>query len=353
MAEDTGPGVSPGGETITEEAPERVQPVVTRRHFLIGAGAGAVTAGVVVGGVAVATRPPVAGGPAAAGVLGSAAASAKPAALSPAPISSPAAKAAAGAIPATSRRVSLNIDDKQYDIVVDNRESLWETMNYQLGLSNANLGCDRAQCGACTVLVDGRPINSCTALSARLGRGQKIMTVASLSTGPTVNELHPIQRAFWQQGGFQCGICTRGFIMSTYALLKVNNNPSDADIAEGLAGNICRCGEYKKIFLAVKTAAAEMRGETITNWLAPVSLVTAPKPKTIDPNAPKASKDFQFVTPMATIEQFEPFASRIKALDGIVEVSGSERGVTVTWLSNQLDEAKVRQMLADAGQPVQ
>src|SRR4029453_9214448 len=106
----------------------------------------------------------------------------------------------------------------------DVRESLWETMVYKLGMSSSNLGCDRAQCGACTVLVDGRAVNGCSVFSARLGRGPKIQTIASLATGPGVDGLHPIQRAFWMQGGFQCGICTRGFIMSSYALLQTNQS---------------------------------------------------------------------------------------------------------------------------------
>jgi hypothetical protein len=175
--------------------PEHAQPLVTRRHFLVGAGAGAVTAGVVVGGIAAATRPNVAAPAKAPTTPGLAPAASDKASLAPSQLSSPgAAPGAAASLPPTVRRVSLNIDDRNYDVVVDTRESLWETMNYQLGLSNANLGCDRAQFGACTVLLDGRAVNSCTTLSARLGRGQKIMTVASLPSGPTVNELHPIQR---------------------------------------------------------------------------------------------------------------------------------------------------------------
>jgi carbon-monoxide dehydrogenase small subunit len=142
---------------------------------------------------------------------------------------------------------------------VDVRESLWETMVNKLGLGSVNLGCDRAQCGACTVAIDGLAVNGCTVLSARLGRGQKILSVDGLSVGPTMADLHPVQRAFWQEGGYQCGICTRGFIMATYALLSENLNPTENDVREALAGNICRCSEYPKIFDSVFKAAEEMR----------------------------------------------------------------------------------------------
>ncbi len=250
------------------------------------------------------------------------------------------------------RRVSLGIDGKNWDVVVDNRESLWETMNYQLGMQNSNLGCDRAQCGACTVLVDGKAVNSCTVLSARLGRGQKIMTVASLAkTTDSVDGLHPIQRAFWQSGGFQCGICTRGFIMSTYALLQANPNPTDPQIAEALSGNICRCGEYKKIFTSVHNAADEMAGKKVT-YFAPVTTVTAPKPAAAAAGANVTSKAFDFAQPLSTIEEFDPLAGKVKAAPGIVAVSGSERNITVQWDSTKLDEAGVRKILADAGHAV-
>src|SRR5947207_10880182 len=149
---------------------------LTRRNFLIGAGAGAAAAGVVLGGAVVANK-----------------------AINP-ETATTTTTTSGGPIPATMRRVSLAIDNVNYDLVVDNRESLWETMNFQLGLANSNLGCDRAQCGACTVLVDGKAVNSCTILSARLGRGQKVTTVASLPTGPGLAGLHPVQRAFWLDG---------------------------------------------------------------------------------------------------------------------------------------------------------
>jgi aerobic-type carbon monoxide dehydrogenase small subunit (CoxS/CutS family) len=169
------------------------------------------------------------------------------------------------ALPLNMRRVDLTIDGVPRSVTVDVRESLWEAMVFRLNLSSANLGCDRAQCGACTVLVDGRAMNSCTMLAARLGRGQKITTVDGIRTGPGIAGLHPVQKAFWQLGGYQCGICTRGFIMSTYALLQVNKSPSNDEIAEALSGNICRCSEYPQIYESVRAAAAEMRGEqTIT-----------------------------------------------------------------------------------------
>src|SRR3979490_832480 len=183
-----------GGHTSEPVAePDTGKPAlsVTRRNFLIGAGAGAAAAGVVLGGAVVANK-----------------------ALNPETTTTTTTTTAGGPVPATMRRVSLTIDSVKYDLVVDNRESLWETMNFQLGLSNSNLGCDRAQCGACAVLVDGKAVNGCTVLTARLGRGQKIATVAGLATGPGVAGLHPIQRAFWLAGGFQCGICTRGCLMS-------------------------------------------------------------------------------------------------------------------------------------------
>jgi len=123
----------------------------------------------------------------------------------------------------------------------------------------ANLGCDRAECGACAVVVDGRAVNSCTMLAARLGKGQKIITIEGLAKGTRPEDLHPIQRAYWQEGGFQCGICTRGFIMSTYALLTKVPVPTEDQVREALSGNICRCSEYPKIYDSVFRAADEMR----------------------------------------------------------------------------------------------
>lgn len=164
-------------------------------------------------------------------------------------------------LPASMRKVALNINGKVTpEVAVDVRSSLWEVMTYQLGMVGANLGCDRAECGACAVVIDGRAVNSCTVLAARLGRGQKIITIEGLSSGTKAEDLHPIQRAFWQKGGFQCGICTRGFIMTTYAMLNKTPVPipTEDNVREWLAGNICRCSEYPKIFDSVFSAAEEM-----------------------------------------------------------------------------------------------
>ena len=265
MSENVDPGPA---EDTPQEGTEHLRPVVTRREFMAGAGAGLAVGAVVAGGIAVATRPAVQTQP-----NPIVTAPGGPAVVAPgtAPGTAPQAPAAAqgsqqpaaaqGALPLNMRRVDLNIDGVARSVTVDVRESLWEAMIFRLNLSSSNLGCDRAQCGACTVLVDGRAMNSCTILAARLGRGQKILTVDGIRTGPGIAGLHPVQKAFWQLGGYQCGICTRGFIMSTYALLQANKSPSNDEIAEALSGNICRCSEYPQIFESVKAAAAEMRGE--------------------------------------------------------------------------------------------
>lgn len=236
----------PEPEPPEEERPDAKMAAVTRRQFLIGAGSGLVVGAVGAAGVLAATS------------------TAKPAeTTAKVPDTQPAAaQPAAQAVPdlpATMRRVTLNIDGNSHDVAIDVRMSLWEVLTYELGTAASNVGCDRAQCGACTVVIDGRAVNSCTVLAARLGKGQKILTVEGLGKANRVEDLHPIQKAYWQSGGFQCGICTRGFIMSTYALLTKNPTPNEDDIREALAGNICRCSEYPKIYESVFRAAEDMR----------------------------------------------------------------------------------------------
>jgi carbon-monoxide dehydrogenase small subunit len=229
----------PGGEKESKKGGF----FVTRRDFLIGSGAG-----VAVGAVA-----------AAAGMS-----AVRPEAPAPAeeaetmPEEAPAEVAmVADELPATMRRVTLNINGKDYDITTDVRWSLWEVLAYKLDLGGSKRGCDRAECGACAVTVDGLAVNGCTVLAARLA-GKKILTVEGLASGPAYEQLHPIQRAFIEKGGFQCGICTGGFIMSSHALLEENPNPTEDDIREALAGNICRCSEYPKVYDSVFQAAEWM-----------------------------------------------------------------------------------------------
>ena len=306
---------------------EKPRSQLTRRDFLIRSNAGAVAVGVL-SGAGFAT-----------GLIEA----------QPAPAQAPPASALPAGL--TTRQVSLDIDGRKHDLTVDVRESLWETMNYRLGLANSNLGCDRAQCGACAIVVDGKPVNGCSVLTARYGRGQKILTAAGIALGPGTQGLHPVQRAFWLEGGFQCGICTRGFVMSSYALLQKNNNPSTAEIKEALAGNICRCGEYPKIISAVKKAAAEMRGEAVA-YTAP--LLTGEEADTSGgPAVTGVSKQFQFVTALGTIEQYDDLALDLRRRPGILRVSGSERTITLTWDPARLDEADVQRILAESGHPVQ
>ena len=242
------------------------------------------------------------------------------------------------------RRVTLNLDGATREVTVDVRESLWTTMSRQFGLSGSNLGCDRAQCGACAVVVDGLAVNGCTVLTARLGRGQKILTVEGIRQGPGIEGLHPIQRAFWQEGGYQCGICTRGFIMSSYALLQTTQNPTNDEIREALAGNICRCGEYPKIYSSVHAAAAEMRAPKQPK---PVVLGPAPVRAT-----PLVSKTFTFVTQLGSPEFIADVNLELRKTQGISGVSGNDTTANVTYDDTVINEDGLRKAFAEAGYAV-
>ena len=332
----------------SEPAEEQARPVVTRRDFIAGAGLGVAATAIVAGGVAVATRPGtqttaapqpvVQTGPGGAVV---APAPAPGVAAQPQTAARPAAGQSTGALPQHMRRVTLNIDGANHDVIVDARETLWATTSQKLGLNATNLGCDRAQCGACTVVIDGKAVNGCSVFSARLGRGQKILTVAGIQTSPTTEGLHPIQRAFWMQGGFQCGICTRGFIMSTYALLQTNNNPTRTQIAESLSGNICRCGEYPKIYTAVEAAAAEMRNPPAK----PQVVLGPPPPRQGSPT----TSEFTFANPLGSDEFIGEVDAELKKVNGVEGVSGNSTTAKVTFWPTETTEDEIRKGFADAG----
>jgi len=344
-------GDQPTQPVGVEPAEEHARPVVTRRDFIAGAGLGVAATAIVAGGVAVATRQGVQTVPAPQPVTQTGPGGAVVSAPAPAPGvtgqpqagAQPQAAAAptSGTLPQHMRRVTLNIDGVDHNTIVDVRDTLWATTSQTLGLNVTNLGCDRAQCGACTVLVDGRPVNGCTIFSARLGRGQKIMTVAGLQSGPGVDGLHPVQRAFWMQGGFQCGICTRGFIMSSYALLQTNKAPTRTQIAEGLSGNICRCGEYPKIYAAVEAAAAELANPPAK----PQVVIGPPAPRVGSPT----TTEYQFVNPLGSDEFIGEVDGALKLVDGVEGVSGNATTAKVTYWPTETTDDLIRRGFADAG----
>jgi len=162
------------------------------------------------------------------------------------------ATSAAGA-PSDSVKVNLKINGKDYALDVDPRVTLLDALREQLHLTGSKKGCDHGQCGACTVLVNGRRINSCLTLAV-MHQGDEITTIEGLANG---DELHPMQSAFIEHDGFQCGYCTPGQICSAVACVKEGHANSDDEIREWMSGNICRCGAYPNILAAIKEARSK------------------------------------------------------------------------------------------------
>jgi xanthine dehydrogenase YagT iron-sulfur-binding subunit len=154
-----------------------------------------------------------------------------------------------------SLNVHLKINGKAYALDIDPRVSLLDALRERLQLTGSKKGCDHGQCGACTVLVNGRRINSCLTLAV-MHEGDEITTIEGLANG---EDLHPMQAAFVEHDGFQCGYCTPGQICSAVALLKENHANSDDEVREWMSGNICRCGAYAGILAAIKEAKTKVR----------------------------------------------------------------------------------------------
>lgn len=155
------------------------------------------------------------------------------------------------------KTIALNINAENYLLKIEDNELLLDVIRVKAGLTGTKHGCGTGECGACTVLIDGEPVNSCIYLAVR-AEGKKIITVEGLSNG---DALHPLQRAFINNAAVQCGFCGPGMLMSAKALLDTNPNPTDEEIREGIAGNICRCSGYVKIVKAIHEAAQVIANE--------------------------------------------------------------------------------------------
>jgi carbon-monoxide dehydrogenase small subunit len=154
-----------------------------------------------------------------------------------------------------SHKVEFIVNNQPVEVTVEPGMTLLEVLRGPLGLTGTKKGCGTGDCGACTVLLDGKPICSCLKLAVE-AEGQQVLTIEGLAQG---DELHPLQRAFIQVGGLQCGFCTPGMLMSSMALLQENPSPTEDEIRLALAGNLCRCTGYDKIVRAVQVAAAEVK----------------------------------------------------------------------------------------------
>lgn len=154
-------------------------------------------------------------------------------------------------------RIRLSVNGEAHDVLAPVHHTLLEVLREDLGLPGTKHGCELGECGTCTVLLDGKPALSCLLLPIEC-QGREVRTVEAMAVGAA---LHPLQQAFVDLGAAQCGYCTPGFLLTAEALLKERPRPSREEIAEALAGNLCRCTGYLKIFEAVEIAAARMQGE--------------------------------------------------------------------------------------------
>ncbi|MEC8952864.1 MAG: (2Fe-2S)-binding protein, partial [Acidobacteriota bacterium] len=157
---------------------------------------------------------------------------------------------------AVERLITLTVNGQQRRVDVMKQETLAMTLRYKLGLTGTKLGCDRSECGACTVLIDEVPHYSCSILTQSV-RGRDVRTIEGLAHED--GSLHPVQQAVVDEQGFQCAFCMTGFVMSAVGYLQKNENPTRAELAHGLSGNLCRCADYDKILTTMERAAENMR----------------------------------------------------------------------------------------------
>ena len=168
----------------------------------------------------------------------------------------PAAQVGPAALGPGEVPVRLNVNGKQLNLMIEPRVTLLDALRTRADLTGNKRGCDRGACGACTMLVDGRPVYACSTLAIEV-QGTQIRNVEGLASGDT---LHPVQQAFCDKDALMCGFCTPGFIMASVGLLEKNPNPTPEQIRKGLDGNICRCGTFSRIFEAVSSVKGVQRG---------------------------------------------------------------------------------------------
>jgi aerobic-type carbon monoxide dehydrogenase small subunit (CoxS/CutS family) len=149
---------------------------------------------------------------------------------------------------------TLDVNGTSFTVELEAGRTLLSVLRGELGLTGTKEGCDDSECGACMVLIDGEPVNSCSFLALQAD-GRAVTTVEGLASG---SELHPLQRAFLEHGGVQCGFCTPGMLISATALLAANPDPTEDEIRAGLSGNLCRCTGYVGLVAAVRSAATEL-----------------------------------------------------------------------------------------------
>ena len=152
--------------------------------------------------------------------------------------------------------ISLTVNGQPYSGEVEPRMLLSDYLRHELELTGTHVGCEHGVCGACTVLLDGQPVRSCLMFAVQ-AEGHEVATVESLAS--SAEDLHPIQEAFWEAHGLQCGFCTPGFLMTLVPFLEENPDPTETEIREAISGNLCRCTGYQNIVVAARLAAEKLR----------------------------------------------------------------------------------------------